>query len=93
MSKQFDDRNRGSIWPNKKKREGKQDPDFTGALNVDGKDYWVSAWKRKPDAREGAPSLSFTVKQKDSAAPKQEAAPQTRRSMKDQLDDDSEIPF
>jgi len=65
MTKQFDDRNRGSIWANKKKREGKQDPDFTGSLNVDGHDYWVSAWKRRPDAGANSPALSFSVKQKD----------------------------
>jgi len=93
MADKFDDRNRGSIWANKKKREGKQDPDFTGSLNVDGKDYWVSAWKRKPDARDSAPALSFSVKQKDGKPQQQENAPSApRRSMKEDMDGD-EIPF
>lgn len=95
MAGQYDDRNRGQIWKNEKKRPDKQDPDFTGSLNVDGKDYWVSAWKRKEGAAERAPALSFTVKQKDSKPAKADAPAQThgaRASFKDDMDGD-EIPF
>lgn len=60
----YDDKNRGSIWKNEKKTTDKH-PDFTGSLNVDGKDYWVSAWKRKEGASDRAPALSFSVKPKD----------------------------
>jgi hypothetical protein len=81
---QYDDTNRGKIWPNKKKDTDKH-PDFTGSLNVDGKDYWVSAWKRKPDANPNAPSLSFQIKQKDGSAPPE------RRPAKEEMSDD--IPF
>lgn len=99
MSKQFDETNRGSIWPNKRKEKDTH-PDFTGQINIDGKDYWLNAWKRKPDAREGAPSLTFTVKPKDGQAPKhndrsssQPRAATRQGSMKDQTFDDPEIPF
>jgi len=60
----YDNTNRGSIWGNDKK-ETDRHPDFTGSLNVDGVEYWVSAWKRKPDANPKAPALSFSVKRKD----------------------------
>jgi len=81
---EYDNTNRGSIWKNEKK-ETEKHPDFTGSLNVDGVDYWVSAWKRKPDASAKAPALSFSVKPKD--APKQQNAPvQT-------ADFDDDIPF
>jgi hypothetical protein len=60
----YDDKNRGSIWKNEKKTTDKH-PDFTGSLNVDGKDYWVSAWRRKEGASDRAPALSFSVKPKD----------------------------
>ena len=60
----YDNTNRGSIWGNDKK-ETEKHPDFTGSLNVDGVDYWVSAWKRKPDANPKAPALSFSIKRKD----------------------------
>lgn len=97
MSKKFDETNRGSIWPNRKKEKDTH-PDFTGQINVDGKDYWVSAWKKKPDARDNAPSLTFSVKPKDGQPPKsndsisnETSAPARRGSMKDSFDD--EIPF
>ena len=62
---EYDNTNRGAIWPNDRMREGKQDPQFTGSLNVDGVEYWVSAWRRKPDAKPGSPSLSFSINRKD----------------------------
>jgi hypothetical protein len=62
----YDNTNRGSIWGNDKK-ETDNHPDFTGSLNVDGVEYWVSAWKRKEDANPKAPALSFTVKSKQDA--------------------------
>jgi hypothetical protein len=88
MSKDFDDTNRGAIWPNDRMREGKQDPQFTGSLNVDGVEYWVSAWKRKADAKPGSPSLSLSINRKDAnKAPRPEPAP----APEDEFDDD--IPF
>lgn len=88
--KEFDNTNRGSIWKNEKKETDKH-PDFTGSLNVDGHDYWVNAWKRKPGASERAPALSFSVKRKDGNAPKQDAGQGARRPIKQDMDD--EIPF
>lgn len=67
MSGKFDDRNRGGIWKNERK-ESDTHPDFTGSMNVDGKDYWVSAWKRKEGAADRAPALSFSVKPKEAKA-------------------------
>ena len=61
---QFSNTNRGSIWKNEKKLTDTH-PDFTGALNVEGVEYWVSAWKRKPDASPNAPALSFSIKLKE----------------------------
>jgi len=61
---QYDNTNRGSIWKNERKREGKQDADFTGTLNVDGKEYWVNAWRRKDGASARAPALSFSIRAK-----------------------------
>jgi len=82
---QYDNTNRGSIWKNDDKENDKH-PDFKGSLNVGGVEYWVSAWKRKPDANPKAPALSFSVKPKDLPASAQEAAPA-------QTVADDEIPF
>jgi hypothetical protein len=84
---EYDNNNRGSIWRNEKK-ETDTHPDFTGSLNVDGVEYWVSAWKRKPDASAKAPALSFTVKAKD--APQRQAPPEPKGDFDDF---ESDIPF
>ena len=71
---EYDNTNRGSIWKNDDKQSDKH-PDFKGSLNVNGVDYWVSAWKRKEGANPKAPALSFTVK------PKEEQKPISERAM------------
>lgn len=81
----YDNTNRGAIWPNKRKEKDTH-PDFTGSLDVDGTEYWVSAWRRKKDAKDGAPSLSFSIKPKEESAPKPEPAG-------NDFDDDQDIPF
>jgi len=60
----YDNTNRGQIWPNDKKEKDTH-PDFKGSVNIEGKEYRVSAWKRKPDANPKAPSLTFSVQPKD----------------------------
>ena len=72
----FDSTNRGSIWRNEKKTTDNH-PDFTGSLNVNGVEYWVSAWKRKEGAAAKAPALSFSIKPKDEQP--QQSRQQSRR--------------
>ena len=63
----YDDTNRGQIWGNDKKTSDSH-PDFKGSINVEGKEYWLSAWKRAPDANPKAPSLRFSVQPKEQQA-------------------------
>lgn len=70
---QYDDTNRGQIWMNDKK-ETEKHPDFKGSINVEGVEYWVSAWKRKPDANPKAPALSFSIQKKEVPADVRQAA-------------------
>ena len=44
MSKEYDDTNKGALFGNTRKREGKKDPDLQGKLNIDGTERWLSAW-------------------------------------------------
>jgi hypothetical protein len=44
MSKQYDDTNKGALFGNTRKREGKKDPDLQGKLNINGTEHWLSAW-------------------------------------------------
>ncbi len=60
----YDNTNRGSIWKNDEKETDKH-PDFKGSLDVNGVQYWVSAWKRKEGGSPKAPALSFSIKPKD----------------------------
>lgn len=95
----FDNRNRGAIWPNDQMRPDKKDPEFTGSVTVvcpcceRDSEFWVNAWKRKPDAKQGAPSLSFGVKPKGQQAqqPSQGAQPPSQPPPEDDFSDP--IPF
>ena len=60
----FDNDNRGAVWGNKKKITDKH-PDLTGSMMVDGKDYWLSCWKRGAGANPNAPALSLSLTIKD----------------------------
>lgn len=61
---QYDETNRGAIWRNDKKETDKH-PDFKGNLNVEGVEYWVSAWKKDPEGNPKAPSLRFSIQKKE----------------------------
>ena len=61
---EYSNENRGAIWKNDRKEKDTH-PDFTGSINVGGVEYFCDAWKRKPDASDRAPALSFSVKRKD----------------------------
>lgn len=60
---EFDNTNRGSIWKNVRK-ETEKHPDFTGSINVEGKEFWLNGWLRKPGAKEKAPAMTFSVNPK-----------------------------
>lgn len=83
---EYDNTNRGAIWKNDNKTEDKH-PDFKGSLNVDGVEYWVSAWRRKEGAKESSPALSFKIQPKE----KPVATPAPAPNAFDNFEDD--IPF
>ena len=64
MEKQYDDTNRGAIWKNHKQREGYRDPQFTGTLNVEGQDFYISGWKNEKQG-DTQPVLSLSVRKKE----------------------------
>lgn len=88
----FDNTNRGSIWKNDKKEKDTH-PDFTGSLNVNGVEYWVSAWKRKPDQSDKAPALSFSIKPKESSQPHQAPQRNAQGAQRSTAGDFEDIPF
>lgn len=66
--KKYDDTNRGALFLNDRKEQDSH-PDRKGSINIDGKEYWLSAWDR--DTARG-PVISISVQAKDGA--KQTAA-------------------
>jgi hypothetical protein len=67
----YDNNNRGGLWKNDKRTTDKH-PQLSGAAEVDGKQYWVSAWTSKGEGNKPIVSLSFKPKDE---APTQQAAP------------------
>ena len=47
MTKQYDDTNRFSLFPSDRMRDDRDDPDLTGYINIDGKEYWFNAWTKR----------------------------------------------
>jgi len=64
MATEYDNTNRGSIWKNHK-RETDKHPHLTGTLNVEGKEFWVSAWVKDKNANPKAPELTLSIREKD----------------------------
>lgn len=55
--------NTATVFRNDRKREGRQDPDFTGSAVINGESFWVDMWTKPPkDNKKGFFSLSFRPK-------------------------------
>ena len=61
---QYDDNNKGALWPAKERASDKH-PHFTGRAMVGGVEYYVSGWKRDPNGNPKAPSVKFSFKPVD----------------------------
>jgi hypothetical protein len=57
---EYDNTNSGALFKNDKGDNEKR-PDYTGKLDVDGKEYKLSAWIKSPKIGGGKPFLSLKV--------------------------------
>jgi uncharacterized protein (DUF736 family) len=67
VQKKFDDTDRGCLFRDERKSKP-EDRDFSGQINVGGREYWISAWSKTSKA--GKKYLSLSVKAKNEAKPK-----------------------
>jgi uncharacterized protein (DUF736 family) len=81
---EYDNNNRGSLFKNDRKDDAKF-PDYKGSLNVDGTDYWLSAWIKI--SKDGNKFMSLSVKNKNA-----DASLQPKKKVKQEEFDDS-MPF
>ena len=73
----FDDSNRGALFREQKEKE--TDRDYSGTINIDGVEYWLSGWVRT--SKKGTKYLSLAVKPKDAPIPDKS------KPLADELDD------
>jgi hypothetical protein len=86
---QYDNTNTGAIFKNDKKETDKH-PDYKGSANVDGIEYWVSAWLKTSKSGEKFMSFSYTPKDKASGNSSGKKEKPTSNSKEDF---ESDIPF
>jgi uncharacterized protein (DUF736 family) len=82
---EYDSTNRGSLFKNDRKDDAKF-PDYKGSINVDGTDYWLSAWIKI--SKDGNKFMSLSVKNKNA-----DASLQPKKKVKQEEFDDSDLPF
>ena len=89
----YDNTNSGLLMKNDRKETDKH-PDYRGSINVNGQDFWLSAWIK--DGREGTKLagqkyMSPSVQPKESQAPSVESPRATTGQLLDKMDDN--LPF
>ena len=78
---EYDNTNRGSLFKNDRKDDAKF-PDYKGSLNVDGVEYWLSAWIK--ECKTGK-FMGLAVSPRDAQPPASKPVPKSF--------DDSDVPF
>ena len=58
--------NSGALFKNDKTEGNPSWPDYKGTINIDGRDYWLSAWLKK--AKSGATYMGLQEKPKEAQA-------------------------
>ena len=81
----YDNTTRGTLGKNLTPKDDKS-PQYTGKINIDGKEYWLSGWVNT-NKDDGSKFFSLRVNPKEDK-PKPQAKPK-----EDFSDIDSDIPF
>ena len=83
--------NSGTLGRNKR-RESDKHPEYTGSAEIDGREFWISAW-----LKEGSDgkffSLSFKPKEQKQGGGGQSQRPSQKPSQREPGDEDDDTPF
>lgn len=81
---EYDNTNRGSLFKNDRKDDAKF-PDYKGSINVEGTEYWLSAWIKV--SKDGNKFMSLSLKNKNADA----SFNKTKKAKQEEFDDS--MPF
>lgn len=88
---EYRNENRGVLFNNKERKSKDTDPDYSGSINVNGIDFWLSGWIK--ESKEGKKFFSLSVKPKEQQARQVSQPTRQTRHVADVLDDGSDLPF
>lgn len=89
----YDNTNSGILAKNERKEKDTH-PDLQGSINIEGKDYWLSAWRKvgKTGKLKGKTFFSLSVKEKEEKPPRRAEPKKQPYAPIDDFDSD-DIPF
>lgn len=74
MSDKYDNTNSGALFRNDRKEKETQ-PDLRGKVNVEGKDFYISAWSKNSEKAGKYMSLALTAVEETKATPAADEQP------------------
>lgn len=77
----YDNTNSGALFKNNKKEKDTH-PDYTGQINADGVEYWLSAWVKEKD---GKKYFSLSIKPKEAKSEKPKASNRPPQDFEDDI--------
>lgn len=91
MNQQYDNTNSGVLFKNDRKEQPKH-PDYKGSINVNGQEFWLSAWIKEGQKGKFM-SLSVTPKESQQSEPLHGRDRPTQTRGGGHREDDRDIPF
>jgi hypothetical protein len=76
----FDNELKGVLFKNDRK-ESDEDRDYSGSAAINGREYWLSGWKKR--SKSGTPFLSLSFKPKE--APAETSKPKAKPEFNDEI--------
>lgn len=84
---EYDNTNSGRLFKNDRKEKDSH-PDLNGHLNVNGEEFWISAWKKEGSAGRG-PFYSIAIKPKEEQATTKK--PAGKKSFTQEMDENDDL--